>query len=149
VPTRVFVSYCHADRTSLDRLLVHLKPLEKAGLVDRWDDTKITTGMRWKDEIKTALASAGVAVLLVSADFLASDFITTEELPKLLAAEKKRGLVVMPVIVGTCRFNRTPSLSQFQAANDPKTPLNKMEQADQEAVWDKLADEIEDLIKRP
>ncbi len=61
-----FVSYSHADRQSLDRLLVHLKPLEKRGLLDVWADTMIRAGDRWEQEVSNALDRAAIAVLLVS-----------------------------------------------------------------------------------
>lgn len=144
--TKVFISYSHEDAKFLQRFQVHLKPLERAGVVERWDDTRIRTGQRWKEEISKALASAKVAVLLISADFLASDFIATDELPHLLAAEEKEGLVVMPVILSPCRFSRTPSLSQFQAVNSPDKPLNSLSKSEQEAVWVRLTEDIEAVL---
>lgn len=140
--TKVFISYSHKDAWALQRLQTHLKPLEREGL-ERWDDTRIRPGQRWSAEIQKALASAKVAVLLISADFLASDFIHTDELPRLLAAEEKEGLVVMPVILGHCGFRRTPSLSQFQSVNSPDQPLSSLKESEQDAVWDKLVQDIE------
>jgi len=143
--TKVFISYSHKDDWALERFKVHLNPLEREGL-ERWDDTRIRTGQRWKDEIEKALASARVAVLLISADFLASDFIHSNELPHLLAAEEKEGLIVKPVILSPCRFSRTPSLSQFQAVNSPDKPLTSLSTSEQDAVWDKLTEDIEDML---
>ena len=136
-------------KQSLERLRVHLKPLERDNLIDPWDDTRLKTGQLWKDEIKNALATAKVAVLLVSADFLASDFIATEELPPLLAAERARGLIIMPVILGPCRYTETPGLAQFMSVNDPARPISKMRKPDREAIWVKLAKNIEEAIGRP
>ena len=148
-PPQVFISYCHTDSKWEERLEVFLKPLERAGVVEPWVDTRIQTGERWHDEIKQALASAQVAVLLVSADFLASDFIENEELPPLLAAEQARGLVVMPVIVSPCPFAKTPSLAQFQAVNPKLKPLLQMTKVEREELWMRLTDAIEEALERP
>jgi len=148
-PPQVFISYNRTDRKWLERLQVFLKPLERQRVVERWDDTRLRTGERWHDEIEKALASAQVAVLLVSADFLASDFIANEELPALLAAEQARGLVVMPVIVSPCRFAKTPSLAQFTAVNYGLKSLEEMNEGEQAALLTRLTDDIEEAIKRP
>ena len=82
--SQVFVSYSHADAEHLQRLRVHLRPFERAGLVDVWADTRLRPGQRWRQEIELALERAAVSILLVSADFLASDFVADNELPPLL-----------------------------------------------------------------
>ena len=71
----LFISYSHKDLYWLQRLRVYLKPLEKQYSLERWDDSRLQAGDLWREEIKQALARAKVALLLVSSDFLASDFI--------------------------------------------------------------------------
>ena len=92
-PIRVFVSYSHADQRWLERLKVHLTPLHKQPEIDVWEDTRIKVGSKWRKEIQDAVNRANVAVLIISADFLASDFIRTNELPPLLKAAAKNRVV--------------------------------------------------------
>ncbi|MCP5449041.1 MAG: toll/interleukin-1 receptor domain-containing protein [Gammaproteobacteria bacterium] len=143
--TQILVSYSHADADWLKRLQVHLKPLERAGAIEWWDDTRILPGMVWRDEIEKALATAHIGVLLVSADFLASDFIANHELPLLLAAAQAKGLTILSLIVGPSQFQNTPELSRFQAVNDPTQPLIGSSKAEQETVLLKLAVLIQGL----
>ncbi len=147
--TKVFISYSHADLKWLERLRQHLKPLEREYSIDIWDDTKIAAGSKWRIEIEEALHSARVAVLLVSADFLASEFISSNELPPLLAGADKEGAIILPVLVSPSRFERTKGLSQFQAVNPPSKTLMQMEPFEQESLFDKVADTIELVLSTP
>lgn len=140
--TRIFVSYSHADAKWLGRLQVHLKPLAREGLVDLWDDTRLKGGSDWRDEIRRAIADARIAVLFVSADFLASDFITQNELPPLLAAAQSDGATILPVIVSPSRFEQTPSLSRYRSGNPLSRPLNGQSRAQTERFFKDLADHI-------
>lgn len=146
--TTILVSYSHKEREWLDRLRVHLKPLERTYKVDVWDDTEIKFGSKWKEEIKRAAERARIAILLVSADFLASDFITTDELPPLLHAAENEGAKILPIIVSACRFTRE-SLSKFQAVNDPSRPLVSMGKGEQEEVFDRMSNLIEASLTSP
>ena len=138
-----FVSYSHADSESLERLQVHLRPLVKKGKIDLWADTKIKAGDRWKEEIESALRDAAIAVLLISADFLASDFIVDNELPPILEGAEKKGTRILPIVLKPCRFARDEHLSKFQAINSPDRPLLLMDENEQERIWDELAKKIE------
>jgi hypothetical protein len=136
--TKVFISYCHQDAKYLERLQVHLTPYGQSRLVDIWDDTKIKPGAKWRDEIIKAIEAAKVAVLLVSADYLASRFITEDELPPLLAAAEQEGTTIFPVILSPCAFTIT-KLAQFQAVNSLSTPVSKMSKHQRETLWELVA----------
>ena len=142
---KVFISYCHSDQKALARLQKHLAPLEQQGLVESWDDTRIKPGARWLEEIEAALKSAKVAVLLVSADFLASSFITRKEIPEILKAEQSRGLVVLPVILSPCQVDTSP-LEPFQAVNPPSRPLSDLTRGEKEKVWVRVARAVAEAV---
>jgi hypothetical protein len=126
VRNQVFVSYSHADEEYLQRLRVHLGLLERRN-IKVWTDKDIEPGMQWQDEIRTALARTKVAVLMISTDFLNSDFITNQELPPLLAAAKSEGAVILPVLVKPSLFGdvEVVPLSCYQAVNMNR-PLVKL-----------------------
>lgn len=146
--TQVFISYSHQDAVWLKRLQTHLAPLKRKGAIDYWDDTRIQPGARWREEITQALATAKVAVLLVSADFLASDFIATNELPPLLVAAQQARARIFPVIVSPCGYKHS-LLEPFQAVNDPSKPLIQLSKATREAIFVKLTEAIEEALTNP
>jgi len=145
--THVFISYSHKDKDWLERLRVHLRPLERdLPQLEIWDDTRIKVGSKWRAEIASVVARTKVAVLLVTADFLASDFIANDELPPLLQAAESDGAKIFSVILSPSRFAKMPSLAQFQTVNDPSEPLVNMERGQREGVFVKVADAIEELL---
>ena len=148
VRSQVFISYSHQDTSWLERLQVHLTPGERDGLFAYWDDTRIQPGDRWRDEIEQALANARVAVLLVSADFLASDFIARNELPPLLERAQQGGVRILPVIVSPCRYAAS-KLAPFQAVNALDQSLLKLAKVEQEELLVKTAEAIEDALTNP
>ena len=146
--SQVFISYSHADAEYLGRLKVHMRPFERQGHVDLWADSRITPGDRWKQEIASAMERASIAVLLVSADFLASDFVAENELPPLLEAAQREGVRIVPVILKPCAFSDIPSLAQFQSVNDPRKPLASLAENDREQVWYDLAVTVRQQLQR-
>ncbi|MCK5058119.1 MAG: TIR domain-containing protein, partial [Candidatus Aminicenantes bacterium] len=144
---KIFISYSHKDKEWLERVLTHLKALpDEAIETDTWADTRIKAGMKWQEEISKALEAARVAVLLISPDFLASDFIKKVELPALLQAAETDGTAILPVILSPSRFSSHKALSQFQSINDPVQPLVDLSKGEQDRILVKLTGTIEDYL---
>lgn len=143
---KVFISYSRQDISYLERLLVHLSPLERQGVIEIWVDKRIDVGDQWEYEIEEGLKNSRAAILLVSADFLASDFIVTNELPNLLEQAKEAGTRVIPIILKPCRFLRDKKLTKFQAINRAR-PLGFMSEIEQESIYDSVAIAIEKLFE--
>lgn len=111
----VFISYSHKDETWKDKLLPHLRALETAGIgMQVWHDRKIDGGDKWYPEIQDAMGNAAAAVLLVSADFLASPFCVQEEVPALLKRQEQQGMLLVPVLLRACMWKAHRWLSARQ-----------------------------------
>jgi hypothetical protein len=136
----VFISYSHADEHWFGRVKVHLRPIPRLQI---WDDTEITPGQVWAEEIERALARANVAILLISADFFASDFITSKELPRLLERADRDGVLVLPLIISPSLAAQNSPLSGLQSVNRPDLALAAVSASDAEAILVKLARSIE------
>lgn len=146
----IFISYSHEDNLWLTKVLKNLKPLQRYyDNVDSWSDKKIMASDVWKDEIDKALKKATIAILLISSDFEASDFITNEELQPLLDKAQADGTKIMPLIVRPCAFFEECGLSKYQAVNDPKKPLSGMTEYEQEMALVDMVKTIKEIIKRP
>jgi hypothetical protein len=141
VRDQVFISYSRKDKKWLDRLQTTLKPLTREGKIKVWADTQIEAGNKWREEISKALATAKVAVLLVTQNFLASDFIASNELPPFLKAAKKDGLVILWIAVSSSMFKET-EIEQYNAVNDPSRPLDGLTTAKQNKELTRIGDEI-------
>ncbi|MGE0820881.1 MAG: TIR domain-containing protein [Candidatus Binatia bacterium] len=145
---QVFISYSHKNSSWLERLQTMLKPLIRKNAITVWDDTKIKAGAQWRDEINKALASAKVAVLLVSPDFLGSDFIAEHELPPLLDAAKKDGLTVLWVYLSACMYKET-EIEAYQAAHNIAHPLDSLPPSQQNQVLLQICEEIKRAVANP
>lgn len=143
---QVFISYSHKDKKWLERIAAHLRPLERDGRLVVWDDRKIESGSDWRRAIATALNECSCAVLLVSSNFLASDFCAGDELPELLSAASSRGLTILPVMLSPCHLNGSPRLAALQTVNPPTRTLIELDRGEQERILAGLAETITSLF---
>lgn len=123
--TDIFISYSHQDEPWKDALERHLKVLALHGEFAIWDDRQIEVGSNWLPAIETALEKARVALLLVSSDFLTSEFIKRKEIPRLLQSREAEGLEIIPVMVKPCLWQAVPWLEAIQGATKDNKPLSQ------------------------
>ncbi len=119
---KIFISYAHADEAAMQELDKFLGPLERSGDIRIWTDRNILPGQRWKEEILRNLESADMILLLVSANFLASDFIHEEEIPRALQGMEQHGKAVIPIILNYCLWDYSP-LASIQALPKDAQPI--------------------------
>lgn len=114
-PASVFISYSHHDKAYKERLATFLSIFGREELFRAWDDDQLRQGDDWRQRIFEAMDQAAVAVLLISADFLASPFIQEVEAKRLRQRREQGGLILMPVIVKPCPWTKIEWLEGIQA----------------------------------
>ena len=141
----VFISYAHNDESEwIDSLLSHLKFLEKED-VTIWTDKDIKPGERWHDKIQSALSMAKVAVLLVSPNFLSSQYVASHELPQFLLAAKSDGLTIFWIPLKPSSYKQS-EISEFQAAHSPDRPLSTLRGAKRDQAFVNIAAKLSESL---
>jgi len=144
---QVFISYSRDDEEWLRRLQVFLTPAFRAGRLKFWDDTNIRMGDSWRAEIQAAIDRARVAVLLVSPNFLISEFIATDEFPKILQAARRDGLKIVWILLSTAPYEMTSVgrvIQEIQCAHPVNRPLDMMADPERNQIFTKF---VRDLIE--
>ncbi len=141
----IFISYSHEDTEWLIKLKKWLKPLEQQDMIRIWDDTEIKPGSKWREEINKSLISAKVALLLITQNFLASDFIAKKELTPLLEAAKNEGVKICWIAVSESTVDDT-EITEYQAVNIPSEPLDSLSQSDQNKAFRQIYERIKELV---
>jgi hypothetical protein len=143
----IFLSYNHRDKPFADELMVHVAPLKQRFEFALWSDQGITAGGAWNSEIQAELEKADIAVLLVSADYLASEWVAEHELPRLLEKANRGETRIIPVIVRPSSWAHTP-LAYFQAFPRDGRPLSELAPAERDRAWYALHEVLEAELHR-
>jgi hypothetical protein len=98
----LFYSYSHKDEALRDELENHLKLLKRQQVIDSWHDRKIMSGAEWGKDINKNLDTADIILLLISADFLASDYCWDIEIQRAMQRHEEKSAVVIPVLLRPC-----------------------------------------------
>jgi len=139
----LFISYAHADNRFRDELRGALTTYERTRQLQIWDDTCIVPGQRWEDEILSKLTTADIVVLLLSNDFISSDYCYQKEMQVARERDKAGECTIVPIVVRPCRFDRL-EVGQLQVIlpNGKSVKQNK----DRDAAWVEVTKELDKVI---
>ncbi len=134
-PLKLFYSYARADVTLRASLDAYLSGLKQQNLISTWDDLDIIAGTDWQREINQQIENADIILLLVSPDFLASDFCYSTEMQIALQRHAEGTAYVIPIILRPCRWTDAP-FSNLQALPTAARPV---------VSWRNIGDAFEDI----
>lgn len=142
----IFISYAHEDRKILEGLrkpLLSIQNRFKIQLV--WDDSRLKTGDTWEREIQIYLMNAPVAILLLSQNFTASEYIQNTELPILLERHGRDEVTLLPVIAGRVDLDLI-GLNDFETIPPPERPLQSLDKAHREEYYYQLGLRVKEIL---
>ena len=141
----IFFSYSHNDEMMRDELAKRLAHLKQQGLITEWHDREIEAGRDWAHEVDSHLKTADIILLLVSPDFLASDYCYNIEMMRALKRHETGDAIVIPVILRPTSWKATP-LGKLQAL--PKEGKAIMTWQNQDEAFLDVAEGIQKVIQR-
>ncbi len=141
----LFYSYAHEDEALRDQLEKHLVQLQRQELISEWHDRKIPAGGAWADEIDTHLEIASIVLLLVSPDFLASNYCYEIEMQRALERHKRGDARVIPIILRSCDWQHSP-LKDFQCLPRDSLPVTQWQ--DQDEVFLTIMESLRKVIEQ-
>ncbi len=130
---KIFISYSHQDKRYLELLDRHLAGLRRRGILEFWTDRQIRPGDDWSSEISSNIDDAEVILLLVSADFLASDYCYSAEMTRALERHRAGSARVIPIILRPVDWAASP-LGNLQALPRGAKPITRWSNRDEAYV---------------
>jgi len=143
---QVFISYSHADGAHQGMLKKHLQPLVREGKIAIWTDGEIKPGEDWAREIATALGKADIIMLLVSIDFLNSDYCYNEEMNEAVERHNRGAARVVPVIVRPCQWTVAPFAKLQALPKKDSKVLPVVLFSNEEEAYDSIASSLRTIV---
>lgn len=126
----VFFSYSHADEALRDQLEKQLSLLKRQGIIDVWHDRRIIAGQDFAKEIDRHVETDDIILLLVSADFIDSDYCYNKEMSRAMARHDAGDAVVIPIILRACDWHGAP-FGKLNATPPDGRPITQYPDRDQ------------------
>ena len=145
-PARIFISYAREDEDLREKLEKQLAILRRQGLIETWHDRRIGAGSEWAGAIDRELEAADIILLLVSADFLASDYIYDIELKRAMERHEAGTATVIPVILRPCLWQRG-DFAKLQALPRDGEPVTSSKWPSQDAALNNVAEGIARVVE--
>lgn len=147
-PVTLFYSYAHEDEALRDQLDKHLRLLQRQGYLSTWYDRNIYAGDDRAKRIYSHLESAQVILLLISADFLASDYCYIGEMQRALARHAAGEARVIPIILRPVDWKQDALLSSLQALPTNGNPVTTWADPPYyDAAFEDIAQDIRKVVK--
>jgi hypothetical protein len=143
-PIKVFISYAPQDEEHLVELEKHLALLRKEGLIETWHARKVAAGDDWRGTMDVELESARIILLLVSSDFIASDYCFDLEMEKALGRHARGGTNVIPIIIRPCYW-RNYALAKL--APIPRNGRAVTTWPNRDEAWEDVALGVRDAVE--
>lgn len=128
-PIELFISYSHRDEEYCNRLKTHLSNLRRQHIIDDWHDRKIVPGEEWASKIDEHINSAKIILLLISSDFISSDYCWEIEVARAMERHEAGEATVIPIILRPTDWNGTP-FSKLQALPKNAQPITEWDNED-------------------
>ncbi len=142
----IFIAYAKQDKTYLEELRTQLSVLERIGLVDKiWYNGLVEIGSNWEESINTALHHSDIVLLLISADFIASDFSYEKELMKAVELDKQGKTKAIAIIARKCLWESTP-FKNLRVLPDDGIPIESNHWSSEDEPYVKIVEEVEKVI---
>lgn len=142
---RAFFSYSKHDKDYLSEFKKHLQELRRAESLDFWDDSMILPGEEWDSSIKAALAQSDIVFLMLSADFLNTEYIWEKEITEAMHRFDKGLAIVIPIKIRACDWSNTP-FAKLQGLPRKSNIIGKDPKNDE--AWQEVVQDVRDLLER-